>query len=447
MATKHNYTKDDIRKMVKEEDVKFLRLMFTDLFGTIKNVEIPIGQLDKLLDNKLMFDGSSIEGFVRIEESDMYLYPDLSTWMIFPWSTDRGKIARVICEVYTPDGKPFEADPRNNLIRVLGDMKKAGFTAFNIGPEPEFFLFKMGENGEPTLHLNDKGSYFDMAPMDLGENCRREIVLTLEEMGFDVEAAHHEVAPGQHEIDFKYADALAAADNIQTFKLVVKTVARKYGLYATFMPKPLSGINGSGMHINMSLFNDTGNTFYDKDGKLELSQEAYYFLGGLLKHARSFTAVCNPIVNSYKRLVPGYEAPVYVAWSGSNRSPLIRIPSARGNSTRLELRSVDPAANPYLAIATVLEAGLDGLRNKIEPEHSVDRNIYRMNSDELAESHIQNLPDTLHNALKDLSADETMKKALGSRLYHSFIEAKNLEYDSYRTQVSGWERDQYLEKY
>ncbi len=350
MATRHDYTKDDIRKMVKDEDVKFLRLMFTDLFGTIKNVEVPITQLDKLLDNKLMFDGSSIEGFVRIEESDMYLYPDLSTWMIFPWSTDRGKIARVICQVYRPNGEPYAADPRNNLIRVLGDMKKAGFTSFNIGPEPEFFLFKMGENGEPTLHLNDKGSYFDMAPMDLGENCRREIVLTLEEMGFDVEAAHHEVAPGQHEIDFKYADALTAADNIQTFKLVVKTVARKYGLYATFMPKPLSGINGSGMHLNMSLFSDKGNTFYDKDGELEISQEAYYFLGGLLKHARSFTAVCNPIVNSYKRLVPGYEAPVYVAWSGSNRSPLIRIPSARGNSTRLELRSVDPTANHILPL-------------------------------------------------------------------------------------------------
>lgn len=447
MATKHNYSKDDIRSMVKDEDVKFLRLMFTDLFGTIKNVEVPITQLDKLLDNKLMFDGSSIEGFVRIEESDMYLYPDLSTWMIFPWSTDRGKIARVICQVYRPNGEPYAADPRNNLIRVLGDMKKAGFTSFNIGPEPEFFLFKMDENGEPTLHLNDKGSYFDMAPMDLGENCRREIVLTLEEMGFDVEAAHHEVAPGQHEIDFKYADALAAADNIQTFKLVVKTVARKYGLYATFMPKPLSGINGSGMHLNMSLFNDKGNTFYDKDGELEISQEAYYFLGGLLKHARSFTAVCNPIVNSYKRLVPGYEAPVYVAWSGSNRSPLIRIPSARGNSTRLELRSVDPTANPYLAIACVLEAGLDGLRNKIQPEHSIDRNIYRMDAEERQKSHITNLPDTLHNALKDLSADEIMKKALGEHLYNSFIEAKNLEYDSYRTQVSGWERDQYLEKY
>ncbi|GAX01180.1 type I glutamate--ammonia ligase [Secundilactobacillus silagei] len=444
---KHDYSKDDIRQMAKDEDVQFLRLMFTDLFGTIKNVEVPISQLEKLLDNKLMFDGSSIDGFVRIEESDMYLYPDLSTWMIFPWSSDRGKIARVICEVYTPDNKPFEGDPRNNLIRVLGDMRKAGFTDFNIGPEPEFFLFKMDDKGKPTMDLNDQGSYFDMAPMDLGENCRREIVLTLEDMGFDVEAAHHEVAPGQHEIDFKYADALHAADNIQTFKLVVKTVARKFGLYATFMPKPLTGINGSGMHLNMSLFHDKGNAFYDEKGDLQLSQTAYYFLGGLLKHARSFTAICNPTVNSYKRLVPGYEAPVYVAWSGSNRSPLIRVPSSRGLSTRLELRSVDPTANPYLAIAAVLEAGLDGLNNKMVPEESVDRNIYRMDDKERRESHITNLPDTLHNALKDLSADEVMRKAMGPHLYASFIEAKNLEYDAYRTQVSKWERDQYLEQY
>ncbi|AJA79462.1 type I glutamate--ammonia ligase [Levilactobacillus brevis] len=444
---KPEYSKDDIRQMAKDENVKFLRLMFTDLFGTIKNVEVPISQLGKLLDNKLMFDGSSIDGFVRIEESDMYLYPDLSTWMIFPWSTERGKIARVICEVYTTEGKPFTGDPRNNLIRVLDDMRKAGFTDFNIGPEPEFFLFKMDENGKPTTELNDKGSYFDMAPMDLGENCRREIVLTLEEMGFDVEAAHHEVAPGQHEIDFKYADALTAADNIQTFKLVVKTIARKYGLYATFMPKPLAGINGSGMHLNMSLFHDQGNAFYDKNGEMELSEDAYHFLGGLLKHARSFTAICNPIVNSYKRLVPGYEAPVYVAWSGSNRSPLIRVPNSRGLSTRLEVRSVDPAANPYLAIAAVLEAGLDGLRNKLEPREAIDRNIYRMDAEERQENHITNLPDTLHNALKDLAADDVMRNAMGDHLYQSFIEAKNLEYNSYRTQVSEWERDQYLELY
>lgn len=444
---KHVFSDDEVRQLIKDDNVRFLRLMFTDLFGTIKNVELPISQLDKLLQNKIMFDGSSIDGFVRIEESDMYLYPDMSTWMVFPWGAEHGKVARVICDVYTSDRKPFGGDPRNNLIRVLKDMEKAGFTSFNIGPEPEFFLFKMDENAKPTTKLNDQGSYFDMAPMDLGENCRRDIVLELEDMGFEIEAAHHEVAPGQHEIDFKYANALEAADNIQTFKLVVRTVARKYGLHATFMPKPLAGINGSGMHLNMSLFDKTGNTFFDEKGDLELSQSAYHFLGGLLKHARSFTAICNPIVNSYKRLVPGFEAPVYVAWSGSNRSPLIRVPSSRGVSTRLELRSVDPAANPYLAIAAVLEAGLDGIRNELTPEESVDRNIYRMDQSEREDNHITNLPDTLHNALKDLAKDEVIRDAMGKHLYQSFFEAKNLEYDAYRQQVSEWERDQYLELY
>jgi len=446
---KQQYTKDDIRKIVKEENVNFLRLMFTDLFGTIKNVEVPVSQLDKLLDNKLMFDGSSIDGFVRIEESDMYLYPDLSTWLIMPWNTEHGKIARIICEVYTTDRKPFEGDPRNNLIRVLSDMRDAGYTAFNIGTEPEFFLFKMNDKGEPTTELNDKGSYFDLAPMDMGENCRRDIALELERLGFNVEASHHEVAPGQHEIDFKYADALAAADHIQTFKLVVKTIARKYNLWATFMPKPLNGVNGSGMHVNMSLFHDQGNAFYDQSEKdeLQLSTDAYHFLGGLMKHARSYTAVTNPTVNSYKRLVPGYEAPVYVAWSGSNRSPMIRIPSARGLSTRLELRSVDASANPYLAFATVLEAGLDGIKNNIEPPKSVDRNIYVMDEDERREAGIVDLPSTLHNALKEFQTDPTMKKALGPHIYQSFLEAKRLEWASYRQQVSEWEREQYMELY
>ncbi|MEE6724977.1 type I glutamate--ammonia ligase [Pediococcus acidilactici] len=444
---KKNYTPADIRQMAKDNNVQFLRLMFTDLFGVIKNVEVPISQLDKLLENKLMFDGSSIDGFVRIEESDMYLYPDLSTWMVFPWGSEHGKVARVICEVYTSDRKPFAGDPRNNLIRVLQEMKDEGFTDFNIGPEPEFFLLKLDENGKPTTHLNDQGSYFDLAPVDLGENCRRDIVLELENMGFDVEASHHEVAPGQHEIDFKYADALTAADNIQTFKLVVKTVARKYNLHATFMPKPLDGINGSGMHLNMSLFNKEGNAFYDEKGELQLSQKAYWFLGGLLKHARSYTAVCNPIVNSYKRLVPGYEAPVYVAWSGSNRSPLIRVPSSKGLSTRFEVRSVDPSANPYLAIAAVLEAGLDGIRNQIEPDDSVDRNIYRMNVQERHEEHIQDLPSTLHNALKEFEKDDVMKKALGDHIFQSFLEAKKLEWASYRQEVTQWERDQYLEMF
>lgn len=444
---KKNYTPADIRQMAKDNNVQFLRLMFTDLFGVIKNVEVPISQLDKLLENKLMFDGSSIDGFVRIEESDMYLYPDLSTWMVFPWGSEHGKVARIICEVYTSDRKPFTGDPRNNLIRALQDMKDEGFTDFNIGPEPEFFLLKLDENGKPTTHLNDQGSYFDLAPVDLGENCRRDIVLELENMGFDVEASHHEVAPGQHEIDFKYADALTAADNIQTFKLVVKTVARKYNLHATFMPKPLDGINGSGMHLNMSLFNKEGNAFYDEKGELQLSQKAYWFLGGLLKHARSYTAVCNPIVNSYKRLVPGYEAPVYVAWSGSNRSPLIRVPSSKGLSTRFEVRSVDPSANPYLAIAAVLEAGLDGIRNQIEPDDSVDRNIYRMNVQERHEEHIQDLPSTLHNALKEFEKDDVMRKALGDHIFQSFLEAKKLEWASYRQEVTQWERDQYLEMF
>ncbi|KRL55927.1 glutamine synthetase [Paucilactobacillus oligofermentans DSM 15707 = LMG 22743] len=441
------FTNDEVHQLVKDENVRFLRLMFTDLFGTIKNVEVSTSQLDKLLDNKIMFDGSSIDGFVRIEESDMYLYPDMSTWMVFPWGAEHGKVARVICEVYTADLKPFDGDPRNNLIRVLENMKKAGFTDFNIGPEPEFFLFKMDEDGKPTTKLNDQGSYFDMAPMDLGENCRRDIVLELENMGFEIEAAHHEVAPGQHEVDFKYASALEAADNIQTFKLVVKTVARKYGLFATFMPKPLPSINGSGMHINMSLFNEKGNAFFDESGELELSDTAYNFLGGLLKHARSFTAITNPIVNSYKRLVPGFEAPVYVAWSGSNRSPLIRVPNSRGVSTRLELRSVDPAANPYLAIAAVLEAGLDGIKNNITPEDSVDRNIYRMGEEEREDNNIDSLPSTLHNALKYLSTDEVIKTAMGPHLYNGFVEAKNLEYDAYRQEVSDWEREQYMEKY
>ncbi|MCG0842960.1 glutamate-ammonia ligase [Lactiplantibacillus plantarum] len=446
---KQSYSKDDIRRIVKEENVNFLRLMFTDLFGTIKNVEVPVSQLDKLLDNKLMFDGSSIDGFVRIEESDMYLYPDLSTWLIMPWNTEHGKIARIICEVYTSDRKPFEGDPRNNLIRVLNDMREAGYTSFNCGTEPEFFLFKMNEKGEPTTELNDKGSYFDLSPMDLGENCRRDIALELERLGFNVEASHHEVAPGQHEIDFKYADALSAADHIQTFKLVVKTIARKYNLWATFMPKPLNGVNGSGMHVNMSLFHDQGNAFYDANDKngLELSSDAYHFLGGLMKHARSYTAVTNPTVNSYKRLVPGYEAPVYVAWSASNRSPMIRIPSARGLSTRLELRSVDASTNPYLAFAAVLEAGLDGIKNGIEPPKSVDRNIYVMDEGERAAAGIADLPSTLHNALKEFQTDPTMKKALGPHIYQSFLEAKRLEWASYRQQVSEWERDQYMELY
>ncbi|GKS54771.1 MULTISPECIES: type I glutamate--ammonia ligase [Enterococcus] len=444
---KKQITGEEIKRIIEDENVRFLRLMFTDILGTIKNVEVPVSQIDKVLENKMMFDGSSIEGFVRIEESDMYLYPDLSTWMIFPWESDHGKVARLICDIYNPDGTPFAGDPRGNLKRSLNDMKKLGFTSFNLGPEPEFFLFKLDEDGGITTTLNDKGGYFDFAPTDLGENCRRDIVLELESLGFEVEASHHEVAPGQHEIDFKYADVVDACDNIQTFKLVVKTIARKHGLHATFMPKPLFGINGSGMHCNMSLFNEDGNVFYDKDGDLELSQTAYHFLGGLLKHARAYTAVCNPTVNSYKRLVPGYEAPVYVAWSGRNRSPLVRVPESRGLSTRLELRSVDPAANPYLAMAVLLQAGLDGIRNELTPPPAVDRNIYVMNEEEREEAQIQDLPSTIHNAIKELRKDKVMIDALGNHIFANFVEAKRLEWAAFRQTVSEWEREQYLELY
>ena len=418
------YSKEQIVQMVEKENVRFIRLQFTDLFGAIKNVEIPVSQLEKALNNKMMFDGSSIEGFVRIEESDMYLYPDLDTFVIFPWTAQKGKVARFICDIYHPDGTPFEGDPRNNLKRMLDEMKELGFTDFNVGPEPEFFLFKLDEKGHPTLELNDHGGYFDLAPTDLGENCRRDIVLELEEMGFEIEASHHEVAPGQHEIDFKYQNALKACDDIQTFKLVVKTIARKHGLHATFMAKPLFGVNGSGMHCNLSLFTEGKNVFFDSSGDLELSDTARHFVAGVMKHATSFTAITNPTVNSYKRLVPGYEAPCYVAWSARNRSPLIRIPASRGLSTRVEVRSVDPSANPYLAMAVLLAAGLDGVKNKLTPPSPVDRNIYAMSKEERIEIGIVDLPGTLAEALENLKNNHVITQSLRKSFIRTFLRGK-----------------------
>ncbi|AQQ53682.1 type I glutamate--ammonia ligase [Planococcus lenghuensis] len=443
------YSKEDIVRLVKEEGVNFIRLQFTDILGTIKNVEIPISQLDKALDNKMSFDGSSIDGFVRIEESDMLLYPDLDTWVVFPWITGKGKVARLICDVYNPDGTPFAGDPRANLKRTLEEMKELGFTNFNLGPEPEFFLFKLDHQGEPSLELNDHGGYFDLAPVDLGENCRRDIVLELEEMGFEMEASHHEVAPGQHEIDFKYADAVTACDQIQTFKLVVKTIARQHGLHATFMPKPLFGVNGSGMHMNLSLFKGNENAFLDENDEngMQLSENAYQFISGIMEHAKGFTAVTNPLVNSYKRLVPGYEAPCYIAWSGQNRSPLIRVPASRGLSTRVEVRSVDPAANPYLAMSVLLAAGLDGIKKKMDAPKAVDRNIYTMNKKEREAVGIEDLPGTLLAALNELEKDEVIKNSLGNHIFKNFVEAKEIEWDMFRTAVHPWEREQYLKMY
>ncbi|GGL65227.1 type I glutamate--ammonia ligase [Sporolactobacillus putidus] len=441
------FTKEDIISKVNEANVKFIRLQFTDLLGIIKNVEIPVSQLEKALDNKIMFDGSSIEGFVRIEESDMLLYPDYDSFVVFPWTAEKGKVARMICDIHKPDGTPFPGDPRSVLKAQLEEMKKLGFTAFNIGPEPEFFLFKMDAEGKPTLDLNDNGGYFDLAPTDLGENCRRDIVLELEDMGFEIEASHHEVAPGQHEIDFKYADAVTTCDNIQTFKLVVKTIARQHNLHATFMPKPLFGVNGSGMHSNMSLFKGKENAFYDESSKDGLSETARAFIAGVLKHARAFTAITNPTVNSFKRLVPGYEAPSYVAWSLSNRSALIRIPASRGLSTRIEVRSVDPVTNPYLGMAAMLAAGLDGIKEKLTPPDPVDRSIYVMDDEEREKLGIHDLPADLKEALAVFNSDPVITAALGEHTVSRFNDAKEIEWDMFRTQVHAWEREQYLEQY
>jgi len=437
--------KEKVLEIAKEQNIRYIRLQFTDLFGRIKNVEVPVGQLSKVLDNKIMFDGSSIEGFVPIEESDMLLYPDLSTFLILPWKAEQGKIARLICDIYYPDGTPFEGDPRSNLKRIMEEMKDLGFTDFNVGPEPEFFLFKLNEQGEPTLELNDQGGYFDLEPMDLGENCRRDIVFELEGMGFEIEASHHEVAAGQHEINFKYQSALKACDDIQTFKLVVKTVARKHGLHATFMPKPLYGINGSGMHCNLSLFRDNENVFYDKEGELEISDTARHFVAGILKHATSFTAITNPTVNSYKRLLPGFEAPCYVAWSARNRTPLIRIPASRGLGTRVEVRSVDPSANPYLAMAVLLAAGLDGVKNNLTVPEPIDQNIYLMTKEQRVEKNIIDLPGNLDQALELLKTNKVVRHALSNHLFDHFIKAKKIEWDTYKAQVHQWERDQFMD--
>lgn len=436
-------TKQDIIRLVEDEDVEFIRLQFTDIFGTLKNIAVTSSQLEKALDNKCMFDGSSIEGFVRIEESDMYLYPDLDTLEIFPWRPQQGKVARLICDVYRPNGQPFEGDPRYILKRVLKEAGDLGYE-FNVGPELEFFLYHTDDNGQPTTLTHEKAGYFDLGPIDLGENARRDMVLTLEDMGFVIEASHHEVAPAQHEIDIKYEKALKTADNIMTFKLAVKTIAKRHGLHASFMPKPKYGVNGSGMHINMSLFKDGINIFDEQNDRLGLSREAYYFIGGIMKHIKGMAAITNPIVNSYKRLVPGFEAPVYIAWSATNRSPLIRIPASRGEGTRIELRCPDPSANPYLTLAVCLAAGLDGIKNGIKPQDSVDKNIFKMSLEDRVSANIETLPGTLFEAIEEFESDEFVQSVLGEHVSKRYIEAKKLEWEQYRSQVTGWEVDEYL---
>lgn len=439
-------TKEDVLQRAKEADVKFVRLQFTDIFGILKNVAITVEQLEKALDGEMMFDGSSIEGFVRIEESDMYLIPDPDSFAVFPWRPMEGSVARLICDIYNHDGTPFEGCPRNTLKRTLAEAAGMGFS-MKVGPEAEFFLFHTDSEGKPTTVTHDKAGYFDLTPVDLGENARRDMVLTLEDLGFEIEASHHEVAPGQHEIDFKYDDALAIADKVMTFKFVVRTIAQRHGLHATFMPKPVYGIAGSGMHLNQSLFQGNKNAFYDPGAPDQLSDIAKYYIGGLMKHARAMAAITNPTVNSYKRLVPGYEAPVYIAWSARNRSPLIRIPAKRGASTRIELRNPDPSCNPYLAIAVALKAGLDGIKNQIQPPPPTDKNIYEMTAEERMAEGIESLPQSIYDAIQELARDEVIKSALGNHAYHRFMEAKLIEWDRFRVQVHPWELDEYLSVY
>lgn len=440
------YSKEDIINIVKENGIKFIRLQFTDLFGTLKNVAITDSQLEKALNNECMFDGSSIDGFVRIEESDMYLRPDLDTFVIFPWRPQQGKVARLICDVYRPDGTPFEGDPRNILKRVLKEAADLGYS-MNVGPECEFFLFNTDEKGEPTTVTHDEAGYFDLGPVDLGENARRDMSLALEEMGFEIEASHHEVAAGQHEIDFKYADALTTADNIMTFKLVVKTIAQRHGVHATFMPKPVYGINGSGMHVNMSLNKDGKNAFVDENGELGLSKTAYSFIAGLVDNIKGIAAITNPLVNSYKRLVPGYEAPVYIAWSGSNRTCLVRVPASRGAGTRVELRCPDPSSNPYLVLATLLAAGLEGIKKGLTPPPSAEKNIFKMNEDEREAEGIDSLPGSLEEAIRYMKESELVRNTLGEHAFNTYLKAKSSEYKDYAISVHQWEIDNYIKKY
>ncbi len=437
----------DILESAKKEQVDYVKLQFTDILGALKNVEIPVEQLEEALEGQTMFDGSSVEGFVRVEESDMFLKPDFDTWAVFPWLEEEFKVARLICDVHDFNNQPFEGDPRSNLKRIVSEMKDMGYDQFNLGAEPEFYLFKLDENGEPTNAVNDTSGYFDVSISDTSEACRRKIARTLKEIGFEVEMFHHEVGPSQHEISFKYSDAVTASDNIQTFKYIAKTVAHQYGLHVTFMPKPLYNEPGSGMHYNVSLFKDDNNIFFDKNDEFGLSEEMRYFMAGLLDHARGYTAICNPLVNSYKRLTSGFEAPRYIAWSGRNRTPLLRIPGTRGAGTRAEVRSLDPSANPYLATAVILKAGLSGIQKEKDLTTPVDENIYNMSHKERKSEDIEDLPTTLYTAIKALRADEVIQEALGQHIFDHFVENKLYEWQRYSAQVTSWEMTEYLTQY
>jgi len=439
----------DVIDEIDEEDVDFLRLQFTDILGTVKNVSVPADQAEKAFTEGIYFDGSSIEGFVRIQESDMRLVPDPDTFAILPWrNSDEHASARLICDVInTSTGEPFEGDPRYVLKQALERAEELGYTV-NAAPEPEFFLFEEDEDGRATTKTSDAGGYFDVAPKDLASDVRRDIIYGLEEMGFEIEASHHEVAQGQHEINFEYDDALSTADNVGTFRTVVRAIAAQHDLHATFMPKPIPRINGSGMHTHISLFKDGENAFHDEDDEFDLSDEAHSFIAGILEHAPALAAVTNPTVNSYKRLVPGYEAPVYVAWSDRNRSALIRKPAARvPAASRIEARFPDPSCNPYLAFAALITAGLDGIERGLDCPDPVRENIYEFDEQTREEYGIETLPGDLGEAVDALEADEVVSEALGPHVAEKFVEAKRAEFEEYIVDVSQWELDRYLETF
>ncbi len=443
-----HYTKQDIIHIVEEEDVEFIRLQFTDMFGNFKNMAVTTSQLDKVLENQCVFNGSAIEGFLSMQEPDIYLYPDLDTFEIFPWRPQQGKVARFICDLHRADGTPFQGDSRHILKKVLEQAAGMGYR-FMAGPECEFFLFDLAQDGNATTETRERGSFFDISPMDAGENARREMVMTLEEMGFEVEASYHANAPAQHEIDFRYAGALTSADNLMTFRMVVRTIARRHGLHATFMPKPKSGVEGSGMHLNLSLHDSDGkNILSNVEAEDGLSDEGRYFIAGLLSHIGGITAITNPLVNSYKRLVPGYGAPVYIAWSAAaNRTALVRTGFKRGKVNRIELRCPDPSANPYLALAVCIAAGLDGIKKKQLPPPCVDGNIFAMTQEERGNLGIKSLPEHLACALDALEEDTLLREVLGEKLSDNYLAAKRAEWKEYRTSVSAWEVGQYLDRF
>lgn len=437
------YTVQDIIRLVEEEDVEFIRLQFVDIFGNLKNMAVTISQLDKVLNNKCTFDCGAIEGFNGVSRQELYLYPDLDTFEIFPWRPQQGKVARFICDVYTPDGDPFDADSRYILKNVIKEAADMGFD-FDIGPECEFFLFDLDEQGGITTNTSEQGSFFDIGPLDTGENARREMVLMLEDMGFEVTSSFHADAPGQHEVHFKYDRLLKAADNIVTFKLVIRTVARRHGLHATFMPKPKTGIKGSGMHINMAMYKDGKDMF--KGETSSLSDKAKSFIAGILTHVKGMSLITNPIVNSYKRLVPGYEAPVHIGWSKNNLSPLIRIPYNKEGVTKIELRSPDAASNPYLALAVCIAAGLEGIKKNLQAPDSIDVDLRTMSLRQSKELGIETLPSSLGEAIEAFEKDEFFQGVLGEHLTKTYLEAKKTEWTKYNQQVSSWEVEEYLKR-